>query len=61
MVLLAAVLCIPFISTVFTVAPLAPAAWAVLAPLLLLPAAVDELVKLAARGATRRRTRAFGG
>jgi Ca2+-transporting ATPase len=59
-VLLAAVICIPFISTVFTVAPLPPAAWAVLAPLVFLPAAVDELAKLAARFMAKRRAPAGG-
>jgi Ca2+-transporting ATPase len=59
-VLLAAVICIPFISTVFTVAPRPPAAWAVLAPLVFLPAAVDELAKLAARFMAKRRAPAGG-
>ncbi len=59
--LLAAVVCLPVIRTVFGAVPLAPTAWAVLLPLIFLPAVVDELVKLAFRLRERRRARTAGG
>ena len=56
-VLLAAVVYVPAVNTVFNVAPLSPLQWAYLAPLLLLPAVVDELTKLGLRIGDARRER----
>ena len=58
-VLLVAVIYIPGLNTVFNAVPLSGAAWAYLAPLLAIPAIVDELLKLALR--MRQRRMAPGG
>ena len=52
-VLMLAVVYVPGINTVFNAIPLSPAQWARLAPLLVLPAVVDELAKLALRARDR--------
>jgi magnesium-transporting ATPase (P-type) len=54
-VLLAAVLYIPGLNKVFDAIPLSARQWAYLAPLLVFPAVVDELTKLARRGARNSR------
>jgi Ca2+-transporting ATPase len=51
--LLLAVVYVPGLNTVFNAIPLSPAHWARLAPLLFLPAVVDELAKCAARARDR--------
>jgi Ca2+-transporting ATPase len=56
-VLLAAVVYVPAVNTVFDATPLSPLQWAYLAPLLLLPAVVDELTKLGLRIGDARRER----
>ena len=56
-VLLMAVVYIPYVNTVFNAAPLSLAQWAYLAPLLFVPAIVDELTKLGLRIAERRAAR----
>jgi len=54
-VLLLAVVYLPGVNTVFNAVPLSALQWASIAPLLLIPAAVDELTKLGLRVAERRR------
>jgi P-type Ca2+ transporter type 2C len=56
-VLLLAVVYIPGLNVVFNALPLSLAQWAYVAPLLIVPAAVDELTKLARRVAERARRR----
>jgi Ca2+-transporting ATPase len=53
--LLMAVIYIPFVNTVFNVIPLDARIWAYLAPLILLPAVVDEVTKIFLRAADRKR------
>jgi Ca2+-transporting ATPase len=53
--LLLGVIYIPFVNTVFGVIPLGGLAWGYLAPLILLPAAVDEITKIFQRAADRKR------
>jgi Ca2+-transporting ATPase len=53
-VLLAAVVYVPGLNTVFNAVPLCGLAWAYLAPLLVAPAVVDELLKLGTRLGERR-------
>ncbi len=62
-VLLLAVIYIPFINDVFNVVPLDAREWACLLPLMLLPAVVDELSKLVARrqGASKAAQQSRGG
>ena len=60
--LLLAVIYIPGLNTVFNAVPLSAAHWARLAPLLVLPAVVDELTKWALRAGERvRRERERAG
>jgi Ca2+-transporting ATPase len=54
-VLLLAAVYVPGMNTVFNAVPLTPAHWAYLAPLLFVPAVVDELAKLGLRISDRRR------
>ncbi len=54
-VLLGVVVYVPFINTVFNVVPLTGLEWAYIAPLILLPAVVDEVTKAVYRLIDRRR------
>jgi Ca2+-transporting ATPase len=54
-VLMLAVVYVPGLNTVFNAIPLSLAHWARLAPLLVIPAVVDELAKLALRSRERSR------
>jgi len=55
--LLLAVVYIPYVNVVFNAAPLSLTQWAYMAPLLFVPAIVDELTKLGLRIAERRAER----
>jgi Ca2+-transporting ATPase len=57
-VLLLAAVYIPGLNTIFNAVPLTLSHWAYLAPLLFIPAIVDELAKLGRRIADRLRARA---
>jgi Ca2+-transporting ATPase len=54
-ILLGVVLFVPFLNKVFDVVPLTGLEWAYIAPLILLPAVVDEVTKIFLRAADRRR------
>jgi P-type Ca2+ transporter type 2C len=56
-VLLLAVIYIPGLNTVFNAAPMSALQWAYAAPLLLVPAAADELTKLVLRIVEKRKAR----